>query len=116
LDELQFLVYNRRFVPYNELARRHFWREIMADKQKEKEEGLVLEGVVSETIKNGFRVKLCPAGTEGQNPDDDAQVVIGHLAGKMRMNNIKVVPGDRVKIELSPYDLTRGRITFRMKG
>lgn len=82
----------------------------------EKEEGLVVEGIVVENLKNGFRVKMCPAGTEGQLPPEDAPLILGHLAGKLRLNNIKIVPGDRVKIELSPYDLTRGRITYRMKG
>lgn len=81
-----------------------------------KEEGLVVEGVVLENLKNGFRVQICPAGSEGQAPPSDAAVVLAHLAGKMRLNNIKIVPGDKVKVELSPYDLTRGRITFRMKG
>ena len=78
-----------------------------------KEEGIVVEGIVVENLKNGFRVKIC---AEGKEPADNAKLVLGHLAGKMRMHNIKIVPGDRVKVELSPYDLTRGRITFRMKG
>ena len=82
----------------------------------DKEEGFVVEGIVVENLKNGFRVKTCPVGTEGQQPSENAVMVLAHLAGKMRMNNIKIVPGDRVKVELSPYDLTRGRITYRMKG
>lgn len=81
-----------------------------------KEEGIEVEGVVAESLKNGFLVKICPAGTEGQEPPADASMILAHLAGKMRLNNIKVVPGDRVKVEMSPYDITRGRITFRMKG
>ena len=91
----------------------------MADKkvqEKTKEEGITIEGLVVENLKNGFRVKMCPMGTEGQQPLPDAKEVLAHLAGKMRLNNIKVVPGDRVKVELSPYDLTRGRITYRTKG
>lgn len=82
----------------------------------DKEEGFVVEGIVVENLKNGFRVKTCLAGSEGQEPSENAPMVLAHLAGKMRMNNIKIVPGDRVKVELSPYDLTRGRITYRMKG
>lgn len=81
----------------------------------EKEEGVVVEGIVSENLKNGFRIKLCPPEPDSL-PKEDAQIILGHLAGKMRMNNIKIVPGDRVKVELSPYDLTRGRITYRIQG
>ena len=91
----------------------------MADKQKQekqKEEGITIEGIVVENLKNGFRVKMCPMGTENQEPAADANEVLAHLAGKMRMNNIKVVPGDRVKVELSPYDLQRGRIIYRTKN
>ncbi len=46
---------------------------------------------------------------------DNGHKVLGHISGKMRMHYIKILPGDRVKIEISPYDLSRGRITFRMK-
>lgn len=91
----------------------------MAEKNKQdkqKEEGIVVEGVVVENLKNGFRVKMCPINTENQPPAENAAEVLAHLAGKMRMHNIKVVPGDRVKVELSPYDLSRGRIIFRTKG
>jgi len=69
-----------------------------------KEEALKLEGTVQEILPNAmFRIKL-----------DDAEVpVIGVISGKMRQNNIKVLLGDRVEIEFSLYDLTRGRITRR---
>jgi translation initiation factor IF-1 len=70
------------------------------------EEKVAFEGVVTEALPNlMFRVKL----------DDHDHEVLGHLAGKMRRFRIRVLPGDRVRVELSPYDLTRGRIVFRMK-
>jgi translation initiation factor IF-1 len=71
-----------------------------------KEETIEVEGIVQEALSNGmFRVLL-----------DNNVVVLGHLAGKMRKFRIKVLQGDRVKIELSPYDLTRGRISFRKRA
>ncbi len=71
--------------------------------QKQKEEALELEGVVTQALANTrFRVQL-----------DVGQSVIAHVAGKMRKHFIRIVPGDRVRVELSPYDLTKGRITFR---
>jgi translation initiation factor IF-1 len=72
---------------------------------KEKEDVIEMEGKVEEALSNGmFRIKL-----------ENGHEVLGHLAGRMRRFRIKVLLGDRVKIELSPYDLTRGRITFRHK-
>ena len=69
-----------------------------------KEEGLRMEGVVEEVLPNAtFRVRL----------DDIDQQVLGVISGKMRQHNIKVMLGDRVEIEFSPYDLSRGRITRR---
>ncbi len=71
-----------------------------------KEEGLEFEGSVQEALKDAkFRVR-CDNGLE----------MIAHLSGKMRQHNIKVLPGDRVKVEASPYDLTKCRITFRMRA
>ncbi|MBO9540613.1 translation initiation factor IF-1 [bacterium] len=71
-----------------------------------KEETIEVEGIIQEALSNGmFRVLL-----------DNDVVVLGHLAGKMRKFRIKVLQGDRVKIELSPYDLTRGRISFRKRA
>jgi len=65
--------------------------------EHEKERGIVLEGEVVEALPNGmFRVKL-----------DTGQEVLAHIAGKLRVNFIRILPGDRVKVELSPYDLTR---------
>ena len=70
-----------------------------------KEEAIEIEGEVVEALPNTmFRVHL-----------DNNHEVLAHISGKMRMNYIRILPGDRVKVELSPYDLTRGRITYRFK-
>ena len=70
-----------------------------------KEEAIEVEGTVVETLPNAmFRVEL-----------EDGHRVLAHISGKMRKYYIKIVTGDRVTVELSPYDLTRGRITFRAK-
>lgn len=70
-----------------------------------KEELIETEGVVLEALPNAmFKVEL-----------ENGHVVLAHVSGKMRMNFIRILPGDKVKLELSPYDLTRGRITFRVK-
>ncbi len=71
-----------------------------------KEEALALDGIVSDVLPSAmFRVSL-----------DNGHSVIATLAGKMRRFRIRVLNGDRVTVEVSPYDLTRGRITFRQKG
>ena len=68
-----------------------------------KEEAIEVEGVVIETLPNTmFRVEL-----------NNGHRVLGHISGKMRMHFIKILPGDRVVVELSPYDLKRGRIVYR---
>jgi len=70
-----------------------------------KEEPIEVEGTVVETLPNAmFRVEL-----------QNGHRVLAHISGKMRMHFIKILPGDRVTVELSPYDLTRGRITYRTK-
>jgi translation initiation factor IF-1 len=70
-----------------------------------KEDAIELEGEVVEALPNTmFRVRL-----------DSDHEILAHISGKMRMNYIRILPGDRVKVELSPYDLTRGRITYRFK-
>jgi translation initiation factor IF-1 len=70
-----------------------------------KEELIEFAGVVVELLPNAtFRVKL-----------DNDHVIIAHTSGKMRKNRIRVLAGDRVKVEMTPYDLTKGRITFREK-
>jgi translation initiation factor IF-1 len=72
---------------------------------KQKEEAIELEGEVTEALPNTmFRVAL-----------DNDHNVLAHISGKMRRHYIRILPGDRVKVELSPYDLNRGRITFRFK-
>ncbi len=71
-----------------------------------KEEAIQVEGTIVEPLPNAmFRVEL-----------DNGHKVLAHISGKMRMHFIKILPGDRVTIELSPYDLSRGRITFRSKN
>ncbi len=63
------------------------------------------EGTILEALPNAmFRVEL-----------DNGHRILAHISGKMRMHYIRILPGDRVKVEISPYDLTRGRITFRKK-
>jgi len=70
-----------------------------------KEELIQTEGTVVEALPNAmFRVEL-----------ENGHRVLAHVSGKMRMHFIRILPGDKVKLELSPYDLTRGRITFRVK-
>ena len=72
---------------------------------KGKEDTFVLEGVVMEPLPSGtFRVEL-----------DKGHSVLAHLSGKMRTHRIRVLPGDRVQVEISPYDLSRGRIRYRYK-
>lgn len=82
--------------------------------EKEKEDAIVVEGVVLEAIKGSFRVEMCSPGVT-PDPKNPQHVMNAHLAGKMRKNNIRIVPGDRVQVEVSPYDIHRGRIVYRMK-
>ena len=71
-----------------------------------KEEAIQVEGTVVEALPNAlFRVEL-----------ENGHKLLAHVAGKMRMHFIRILPGDKVTVEMSPYDLTRGRITFRMKA
>ncbi|MCF0237267.1 MAG: translation initiation factor IF-1 [Sphaerochaetaceae bacterium] len=70
-----------------------------------KEEAIEVEGLVKEALPNVmFRVEL-----------KNGHVILAHMSGRMRQNHIKIVPGDTVKIEMSPYDLTKGRIIYRDK-
>lgn len=70
-----------------------------------KEDLIETEGKIIEALPNAmFKVEL-----------ENGHVVLAHVSGKMRMNFIRILPGDKVKLELSPYDLSRGRITFRVK-
>ena len=70
-----------------------------------KQDAIEVEGIVMEPLPNGmFNVKL-----------ENGHRVLAHVSGKIRMNFIRILPGDRVTVELSPYDLTRGRIVYRFK-
>ena len=70
-----------------------------------KEDVIEVEGIVVETLPNtNFKVEL-----------ENGHQILAHISGKLRMNYIKILPGDKVKVELSPYDLTRGCITWRAK-
>ena len=70
-----------------------------------KQKSIEQEGKIIEALSNAmFRVEL-----------ENGHVVTAHISGKMRMNYIRILPGDKVKVEMSPYDLTKGRITFRYK-
>ena len=70
-----------------------------------KEDVIEVDGIVREPLPNAmFRVEL-----------ENGHIVLAHISGKMRMNFIRILPGDKVKLEVSPYDLTRGRITYRAK-
>lgn len=70
-----------------------------------KEDAIEVEGTVIEPLPNAmFRIEL-----------ENGHKVLAHISGKMRMHYIRILRGDKVKVELSPYDLTRGRITFRVK-
>ena len=70
-----------------------------------KEDVIEIEGVVKEPLPNAmFRVEL-----------ENGHTVLAHISGKMRMHFIRILPGDKVKLEISPYDLTRGRIVYRAK-
>ncbi|MDH4096939.1 MAG: translation initiation factor IF-1 [Nitrospira sp.] len=70
-----------------------------------KEDIIEVQGSVTETLPNAmFRVKL-----------ENGHIILAHISGKMRMHFIRILPGDKVTVEMSPYDLTRGRITYRFK-
>ena len=71
-----------------------------------KQSSIELDGIVMEALGNAmFRVQL-----------ENGHIITAHIAGKMRLNYIKILPGDKVQVEMSPYDLSKGRITFRHKS
>ena len=71
----------------------------------EKQSAIEKDGTIVEALSNAmFRVEL-----------DNGHVIIAHISGKMRMHYIRILPGDKVRVEMSPYDLTKGRISFRYK-
>lgn len=70
-----------------------------------KQDAIEVDGTITEALSNArFRVQL-----------ESGHVILAEISGKMRMHYIRILPGDRVKVEMSPYDLTRGRISFRYK-
>ncbi len=70
-----------------------------------KQSSIEQDGTIKEALSNAmFRVEL-----------ENGHIITAHISGKMRMNYIKILPGDRVKVEISPYDLTKGRISYRYK-
>ncbi len=77
----------------------HYWKHMAKD------DVIEFEGTISETLPNTmFRVKL-----------ENGHEIIAHISGRMRKNYIRILTGDKVKIEMTPYDLSKGRITYRMK-
>lgn len=79
--------------------------EIFKGKQMAKDDVIELEGTILESMPNAmFKVKL-----------ENDHEILAHISGKIRKNFIRILPGDKVKVEMTPYDLTRGRITFRLK-
>ena len=71
-----------------------------------KQPSIEQDGVITEALSNAmFRVEL-----------ENGHIITAHISGKMRMHSIKILPGDKVRVDMSPYDLTKGRITFRYKN
>ena len=99
----RFPVYEFSFVEGGSLPRFRRTERVAA---VPKDDAIEVEGTVIEPLPNAmFRVVL----------DNGGHKVLAHISGKMRMHFIRILPGDKVKLELSPYDLTRGRITYRAK-
>ena len=87
------------------MAKRRFEKVKKEPAESLKEEGIEVSGTVLEKFPGGmFSIQL-----------EQKQIVLGHLSGRLRKNRIRILPGDRVTLELSPYDLTRGRITYRFR-
>ena len=93
---------SRAFIRATETRKSKKRRQALA---KSKEDAIVMEGTVIEPLPNAmFRVEL-----------ENGHKVLAHISGKMRMHYIRILPGDKVQVELTPYDLERGRITYRYK-
>ena len=93
------------WVPLRDVPRGLFWHVREVTRSLAKKDAIEVEGTVVEPLPNAmFRVEL-----------DNGHRVLTHISGKMRMNYIRILPGDRVLVELSPYDLTRGRIVYRYR-
>ena len=83
----------------------HQAKRMKSEYMPKKDGAIELEGTITESLPNAmFRVEL-----------DNGHKVLAHISGKMRMHYIRILPGDKVQVELTPYDLTRGRITYRYK-
>lgn len=82
---------------------------------KLKEEALEVEGVVVEALRDIFKVEISPDLRDTSKQKGSGVFVLATIAGKLRKNNIRVIPGDQVRVEVSPYDMTRGRIVYRVK-
>jgi len=81
-----------------------------------KEEAIKMDGTIIETLPNAsFLVELESAKPEAEKPGEKGHRVLAHISGKMRMHYIRILPGDKVTVELSPYDLSRGRIIYPYK-
>ena len=81
------------------------YQSVLEEQLLAKEDVIELEGTVLEALPNAmFKVEL-----------EDGHTILAHISGKMRMHYIKILPGDKVKVEMSPYDLSKGRISFRYK-
>lgn len=84
---------------------RKYYKKNSFESTMAKQDAIEVDGTITEALSNAmFRVQL-----------ESGHVIIASISGKMRMHYIKILPGDRVKVEMSPYDLTRGRISFRYK-
>ena len=98
-------LFGNLFVRVSAALGRHSLRERDDTQNVAKKDAIEVEGTVLEPLPNTmFAVEL-----------ENGHRVLAHISGKLRMNFIRILPGDRVRIELSPYDLTRGRITYRLK-
>jgi translation initiation factor IF-1 len=87
-------------------------RQAQSDAQKKDKDAIEMTGIVTEKLPNTqFRVKL-----DGLTEKDEGPTILGFISGKMRKNYIKILPGDKVVVEMSPYDLSKGRIVFRDKN
>ena len=88
------------------MARRRRFQYTKPKQTENKESGIELDAVVTENLPNArFRVKL----------EENDMEILAHVSGKMRMHYIRIMPGDKVKVEVSPYDMTMGRITFKQR-
>ncbi len=87
-------------------------RQAQSDAQKKEKDHIEMSGVVTEKLPNTqFRVQL-----ESLKEGEKGPIILGFISGKMRKNYIKILPGDKVLLEISPYDLSKGRIVFRDKN